>query len=1253
MKTKRFLSLLLAAALVFTLLPATVPAEETPPAQDGGESPVLSIGVSGATESGATAAFTGSTDGTVYYTVLPSDQTAPEETELLAGETATVTAGSALAVTLGGLAAQTDYSVYGLLEDAAGNRSAVAFAAFATGAEPAAPPGEALAVTALGAGYPDSFTVDVSEGNITISDAGSDELTITYGTPDTTTDAFPNTQEITITGSTTANTVTVASGVTANITLSGVDIDLPSNGGCAFALEGTAEVTLTLTGSNSLTSGTGHAGLQVPENAVLAIGGTGSLTAGSSYDSYAGTQGAGIGGGDGGDGGTISVSGGEVTAAGTYGAGIGGGNDGGGGSVVITGGEVTATGAYGAGIGGGSDGDGGSVVITGGSVEGISSNGAGIGGGGGSGGGSVEITGGSVNASGYVSIQGTPTNGTVNVYLTTLTLRAPSNSLLADTAISETDIGFGGTAAGYGKEDLMTDGAGKLYFYLPAGGASAAYGGNSYTATVETAHTNVFTLAKIFTSATVGNVSGSASQAVTLTANVTDYFSSPLNEGQVRFTINGTIAGTADVASGTAAPNWTIPSDWSAGNYTITAEYLGTDNFLDSSGTGLLMVTVNEAPAVTTGAVSGVTSSGAALSGDVTDDGGADVTGRGFVYGTAANPAIDGAGVTKVQSGSGTGSFNTAISGLAADTVYHVRAYAVNSAGTSYGADVTFTTQAGGGSSDGGSSADNGSSGGTPATVQPDKKPDQPVIAGFSITPTVDGNGHAIAAISEKSVADAIAKALADAKAQGKTANGIGVAIDIDLPDTANSLSVTLSQAGLKSLIDAGVKQLTINGQLMSLSLDLEALKEIHKQSTGDVTITIKSAQDLSAAAKKLIGTRPVYDVTVSYVKDGKTVNITSLGRGGATLDIPYTPGTNEAIGWLFGVYVDGAGQANRIPGSAYDANSRSVVLGSNHFSAYGIGYTAPAEKYPDIANHWARESIDYAVGRGLFSGTTATTFSPDTATDRGMLVTVLGRLAGADVSAYQTSSFTDVAAGKFYLPYVEWAYKQGIVSGIGNGKFDPEGSVTREEIALILQNYAKTTGYTLPVTRAAITFADHSSIGSTYASAVKAMQQAGIMTGGSGNQFNPKAGATRAEVSAMLHHYIKLTIDPATAQGWSLNDAGQWLCYKDGAAVTGWQTIDGVKYSFYSTGVLQDGWVQDGGNWRFYSGNKPLTGWWSIGGGDAKKTYYFDPYGNMTAGKWLQIDGQWYYFNADGALARSVRIDGYEVDEHGVRKSK
>ncbi|MDF2988415.1 MAG: Fibronectin type domain protein, partial [Eubacterium sp.] len=110
-------------------------------------------------------------------------------------------------------------------------------------------------------------------------------------------------------------------------------------------------------------------------------------------------------------------------------------------------------------------------------------------------------------------------------------------------------------------------------------------------------------------------------------------------------------------------------------------------------------------------------------------------------------------------------------------------------------------------------------------------------------------------------------------------------------------------------------------------------------------------------------------------------------------------------------------------------------------------------------------------------------------------------------------------------------------------------------------------------------------------------------------NKFEPKSGATRGEVSAMLHRYIKLTITPDTAQGWTQNDAGQYFYYKDGKILTGWQTIEDVKY-------------------------------------------YFDIYGNMVSGKWLQIEGKWYYFNIDGSLAVSTTIEGFKVDEDGVRKS-
>ncbi len=565
---------------------------------------------------------------------------------------------------------------------------------------------------------------------------------------------------------------------------------------------------------------------------------------------------------------------------------------------------------------------------------------------------------------------------------------------------------------------------------------------------------------------------------------------------------------------------------------------------------------------------------------------------------------------------------------------------------------VTFTRYngGGGGSSSGGSS----SSTTTPATTTPGKTPNQPATAAAPVTATAGQNSSASASIPEKSVTDAIAKAQADAKAQGKTANGTTVALNVTMPKGATSLTANLTRNSLNSLVSAGVTSLELNGSPVTVSFDTKALAEIQKQSSGNISITIVPNASLSASAKAMIGTRPVYDLTVSYTKDGKNATVSSFGGGTATVSVPYTPAKGEAIGGLYAVYVDEKGNATRIAGSAYDVNSKSVIFTTTHFSLYGIGYTAPSAKFADITTHWAKESIDYAVGRGLLSGTAETIFAPDTAMTRGMLVTALGRLANVDTKVYTTNSFTDVKADSAFRPYIEWAYKKGVVQGTGNGKFEPDRAVTREEIAVIFSNYAKTTGYTLPVTRTAATYADASGIGSTYKTAVTAMQQAGIMMGGSGNKFNPKSSATRAEVSSMLHRYIKLTIDPDTAQGWAKNDAGQYLYYKDSKALTGTQTIGGTKYFFNTDGTLKTGWVKDdAGNWRFYSGNIILVGFWDLGANGSNKTYYFNKDGIMVAGKWLEIDGKWYYFNADGSLAKSTKIDEYEVDENGVRKTK
>ncbi len=123
-----------------------------------------------------------------------------------------------------------------------------------------------------------------------------------------------------------------------------------------------------------------------------------------------------------------------------------------------------------------------------------------------------------------------------------------------------------------------------------------------------------------------------------------------------------------------------------------------------------------------------------------------------------------------------------------------------------------------------------------------------------------------------------------------------------------------MSPAVLKRLVNAGVKTLEINGEIMSLSLDEEALNEILEQSEGDVTLNLRPVKDLSDDAKKLIGSRPVYDVTISYTENGKTKNITTLRQGSAQISIPYTPGAGEDPSGLFGVYEDENGNVQRIP---------------------------------------------------------------------------------------------------------------------------------------------------------------------------------------------------------------------------------------------------------------------------------------------------------------------------------------------------
>ena len=240
---------------------------------------------------------------------------------------------------------------------------------------------------------------DIGNGDITVN-AGSGGQTVTQGSQVDIPDSAP-----VITGSSTENIVTIHAekDQTANVTLSDVNIDVGvKHGKAAVSTTGDGNVSIELNGDNKLRSGQDHAGLEKNNGGSLTIADedknkNGKLTA------EGGLGGAGIGGGDHGNGDDIAITGGEVKAEGGLGgAGIGGGIEGTGSNIAITGGEVTATGGdYGAGIGGGIEGTGSDITITGGKVDAKGGRaGAGIGGGNEGDGSGIAITGGEVTATG-------------------------------------------------------------------------------------------------------------------------------------------------------------------------------------------------------------------------------------------------------------------------------------------------------------------------------------------------------------------------------------------------------------------------------------------------------------------------------------------------------------------------------------------------------------------------------------------------------------------------------------------------------------------------------------------------------------------------------------------------------------------------------------------------------------------------------------------------------------------------------------
>lgn len=241
------------------------------------------------------------------------------------------------------------------------------------------------------------------------------------------------------------------------------------------------------------------------------------------------------------------------------------------------------------------------------------------------------------------------------------------------------------------------------------------------------------------------------------------------------------------------------------------------------------------------------------------------------------------------------------------------------------------------------------------------------------------------------------------------------------------------------------------------------------------------------------------------------------------------------------GAVIDVTAGTEAPSGAALTQNHRYVV-GENTQAAVSIrsgeaalgvqgSYTLTPGKgqhtpfYDVSQSDWYYAPVGYAYEKGLFSGMDANHFSPGSPMNRAMLVSVLHRLAGSPAPATQLS-FSDVAGNSWYAQAVLWGASQGITSGTGNGRFSPDGQVTREQAVAMMYNYAvQYMGLSAGSGADLSKYADLNRLSSWARPAMAWAVEQGIVSGvtsGSTLTLDPQRSATRAEMATMLRAFCE-----------------------------------------------------------------------------------------------------------------------------------
>lgn len=272
---------------------------------------------------------------------------------------------------------------------------------------------------------------------------------------------------------------------------------------------------------------------------------------------------------------------------------------------------------------------------------------------------------------------------------------------------------------------------------------------------------------------------------------------------------------------------------------------------------------------------------------------------------------------------------------------------------------------------------------------------------------------------------------------------------------------------------------------------------------------------------------------TTTAVTDTKGIKtetaVTASGEVSAKVSLPknvdktvVTIPVKDATEGTVAVIVDSKGNETVIKTAVATENGLELLVTGN----VSVQIKDNAKKFVDIADdYWAKGAVDFVSSREIFKGVYETVFAPADLVNRGMMATVLYRLA--DAKAEGSNNFFDVPDGTWYTDAVTWANRSGVVTGYADGTFGPADAVTREQMATMLFRYAKAMGMDISAKGDVSKFSDANDVSSWASEAMTWAVGVGLINGvadpATGTTLSPTKTATRAEVATIMQRMVKL----------------------------------------------------------------------------------------------------------------------------------